>query len=208
MLHLVPHNRYTDLCVKAIESLMKSYDIKLITADFELCGTADLDELLEDEAGAVVILDLVPEKFNDYLVSSGVKSLEDTYYWQPLPTDAWEADRVVEELEPLLAKNIKVQFLMPMSVSQQQWYDLLATGMTTKTMQTLYKYGTRLDVLEPLDMSTLVYTLPDRSLHRSLMVAFTRLTPKTRSTVREIVRVFIEPLDAILAEYRKLPELF
>jgi hypothetical protein len=208
MLHLVPRNRYTDLCVKAIESLMKSYAIELITADFELCGTADFDELLENETGAVVIADLVPEKFNDYLVSSGVRSLEDTYYWQPLPTDAWEADRVVEELEPLLAKNIKVQFLMPMSVSQQQWYDLLATGMTTRTMQTLYKYGTRLDVLEPLDMSTLVYTLPDQSKHRSLMVAFTRLTPKTRSTVREIVRVFIEPLEAILAEYRKLPELF
>jgi hypothetical protein len=33
---------------------------------------------------------------------------------------------VVEELEPLLAKNIKVQFLMPMNVPQQQWYDLLA----------------------------------------------------------------------------------
>lgn len=208
MLHLVPRNRYTDLCVKAIESLMKSYDIKLITADFELCGTADFDKLLEDETGAVVISDLVPEKFNDYLVSSGVKSLDDTYYWQPLPTDAWEADRVVEELESLLAKNIKVQFLMPMSVPQQQWYDLLATGMTTKTMQTICKYGTRLDVLEPLEMSTLVYTLPDRSKHRSLMVAFTRLTPKTRSTVREIVRVFIEPLDAILAGYRKLPELF
>jgi hypothetical protein len=208
MLHLVPRNRYTDLCVKAIESLMKSYDIKLITADFELCGTADFDELLEDETGAVVISDLVPEKFNDYLVSSGVKSLDDTYYWQPLPTDAWEADRVVEELEPLLAKNIKVQFLMPMTVSEQQWYDLLATGMTTKTMRTLYKYGTRIDVLEPLEMSTLVYTLPDQSLHRSLMVAFTRLTPKTRSTVKEIIRVFIEPLDKVLAEYRKLPELF
>lgn len=208
MLHLVPRNRYTDLCVKAIESLMKSYDIKLITADFESCNAADFDELLEDETGAVVISDLVPEKFNDYLVSSGVKSLEDTYYWQPLPTDAWEADRVVEELEPLLAKNIKVQFLMPMSVPQQQWYDLLATGMTTKTMQTICKYGTRLNVLEPLEISTLVYTLPDKSKHRSLMVAFTRLTPKTRSTVREIVRVFIEPLDAILAEYRKLPELF
>jgi hypothetical protein len=80
--------------------------------------------------------------------------------------------------------------------------------MTTKTMQTLYQYGKRIDVLEPLEMSTLVYTLPDRSLHRSLMVAFTRLTPKTRSTVKEIVRVFIEPLDAILAQYRKLPELF
>jgi hypothetical protein len=208
MLHLIPRNRYTDLCVKAIESLMKVYDIKLIVADFELCGTADLDELLEDETGAVVISDLVPEKFNDYLVSSGVKSLEDTYYWQPLPTDAWEADRVVEELEPLLAKNIKVQFLMPMSVPQQQWYDLLATGMTTKTMQTICKYETRLDVLEPLEMSTLVYTLPDNSKHRSLMVAFTRLTPKTRSTVKEIIRVFIEPLDAVLAEYRKLPELF
>jgi hypothetical protein len=208
MLHLVPRNRYTDLCVKAIESLMKSYAIELITADFELCGTTDFDELLEDETGAVVISDLVPEKFNDYLVSSGVKSLDDTYYWQPLPTDAWEADRVVEELEPLLAKNIKVQFLMPMSISQQQWYDLLATGMKTKTMRTLYKYGTRIDVLEPLEMSTLIYTLPDRSKHRSLMVAFTRLTPKTRSTVKEIVRVFIEPLDEILAEYRKLPELF
>ena len=208
MLHLVPRNRYTDLCVKAIESLMKSYDIRLITADFESCDAADFDELLEDETGAVIIWDLVPEKFNDYLVSSGVRSLEDTYYWQPLPTDAWEADRVVEELEPLLAKNIKVQFLMTMTVTQQQWYDLLATGMTTKTMRTLYKYGTRIDVLEPLEMSTLVYTLPDQSLHRSLMVAFTRLTPKTRSTVKEIVRVFIEPLDKVLAEYRKLPELF
>jgi hypothetical protein len=208
MLHLVSRNRYTDLCVKAIESLMKVYDIKLVVADFESCDAADFDRLLEDETGAVIIWDLVPEKFNDYLVSSGVRSLEDTYYWQPLPTEAWEADRVVEELEPLLAKNVKVQFLMPMTVSQQQWYDLLATGMKTKTMRTLYQYGTRIDVLEPLEMSTLVYTLPDQSKHRSLMVAFTRLTPKTRSTVKEVIRVFIEPLDAMLAEYRKLPELF
>ncbi len=208
MLHLVPRNRYTDLCVKAIESLMKSYDIKLITADFESCGIADLDELLEDETGAVVISDLVPEKFNDYLVSSGVRSIDDTYYWQPLPTDAWEADRVVEELEPLLAKNVKVQFLMPMTVPQQQWYEMFATGMETKTMQTLTKYGKRISVLQPLEMSSLIYTLPDRSKHRSLMVAATRLTPKTRMTVMEIIRVFIEPLDEVLAKYRKLPELF
>jgi hypothetical protein len=40
------------------------------------------------------------------------------------------------------------------------------------------------------------------------MVAVTRLTPKTRMTVMEIVKVFIKPLDEILAEYRKLPELF
>jgi hypothetical protein len=119
MLHLVPRNKYTDLCVKAIESLIKSYAIELITANFELCDTADFDELLEDETGAVVIWDLVPEKFDDYLVLSGVRSLEDTYYWQLLPTDAWEADRVVEELEPLLANNVKVQFLMPMTVSEQ-----------------------------------------------------------------------------------------
>jgi hypothetical protein len=208
MLHLIPRNRYTDLCVKAIESLMKVYDIELTTVDFESCDAADFDELLEDETGAVIVWDLVPEKFNDYLVASGVRSLEDTYYWQPLPTDAWEADRVVEELEPLLAKNIKVQFLLPMTISQQQWYDTFATGMKTKTMQTLTKYGKRLDTLQPLEMSTLAYTLPDKSLHRSLMVAVTRLAPKTRMTVMEVVRVFIEPLDEILAEYRKLPELF
>jgi hypothetical protein len=208
MLHLVPCNRYTDLCVKAIESLMKAYDIKLTTTDFESCDAADFDELLDDETGAVVIWDLMPEKFNDYLVSSGVRSIDDTYYWQTLPTDAWEADRVVEELEPLLAKNIKVQFLMPMTISQQQWYDLFATGMTTKTMQTLTKYGKRIDALQPLEMSTLVYTLPDQSKHRSLMVAATRLAPKTRMTVMEIIRVFIEPLDEVLAEYRRLPELF
>ncbi len=208
MLHLVPHNRYTDLCVKAIESLMKVYDIKLVVADFELCAAADFDELLEDETGAVIISDLVPEKFNNYLVSSGVRSIDDAHYWQTLPTDAWEADRVVEELEPLLAKNIKVQFLLPMTISQQQWYEMFATGMKTKTMQTLTKYGQRIDTLQPLEMSTLVYTLPDRSKHRSLMVAATRLTPKTRMTVMEIIRVFIEPLDEILAEYRRLPELF
>jgi hypothetical protein len=208
MLHLVPRNRYTDLCVKAIESLMKAYDIKLITVDFESCDAADFDELLDDETGAVVIWDLIPEKFNDYLVSSGVKSIDDTYYWQPLPTDAWEADRVVEELEPLMAKKVNVQFLMPMTISQQQWYDMFATGMTTKTMQTLTKYDRRIGVLQPLEMSTLVYTLQDKSKHRSLMVAATRLAPKTRMTVMEVIGAFIEPLDEILAEYRKLPELF
>lgn len=208
MLHLVPDNRYTDLCVKAIESLVKSYGIELITADFEACDAADFDKLLEDERGAIIILDLVPEKFNDYLVSSGVRSIDDTYYWQTLPTDAWEADRVVEELEPLMAKNVKVQFLLPMTISQQQWYDMFATGMTTKTMQTLTKYGKRIAVLEPLEMSTLVYTLPDRSKHRSLMVAATRLAPKTRMTVMQVIGAFIEPLDETLAEYRKLPELF
>ena len=209
MLYLVPHNRYTDLCVKAIESLMKVYDINLVVADFELCAAADLDELLENKmAGAAIVSDLLPEKFNDYLVSSGIKSLDDTYYWQPLPTDSWEADRLVEELEPLMAKNVKVQFLLPMTISQRQWYEMFATGMATQTMQTLTKYGRRISILEPLEMSTLVYTLPDKSLHRSLMVAATRLAPKTRMTVMEIIRVFIEPLDEVLAEYRKLPELF
>jgi hypothetical protein len=208
MLHLVSRNRYTDLCVKAIESLMKSYDIKLTTADFESCDAADFDELLDDETGAVIIWDLVPDKFNDYLVSSGVRSIDETYYWQALPTDAWEADRVVAELEPLMAKNIKVQFLVPMSISQQQWHDMFATGMKTKTMQTLTKYGSRVGILQPLEMSTLVYTLPDESKHRSLMVAATRLAPKTRMAVMEIIRVFIEPLDEVLAEQRKLPELF
>jgi hypothetical protein len=197
MLHLVSRNRYTDLCVKAIESLMKSYDIKLTTADFESCDAADFDELLDDETGAVIIWDLVPDKFNDYLVSSGV-----------LPTDAWEADRVVAELEPLMAKNIKVQFLVPMSISQQQWHEMFATGMKTKTMQTLTKYGSRVGILPPLEMSTLIYTLPDESKHRSLMVAATRLAPKTRMTVMEVVGAFIQPLEAILAEHRKLPELF
>ena len=74
----------------------------------------------------------------------------------------------------LLAKNIKVQFLMPMSVSKQQWHDLLATGMTTKTMQTLYKYGTRLDVLEPLEMSTPL--LPNQ-LRLSVWATFVVCTP-------------------------------
>ena len=208
MLHLVPENRYTDLCVKAIESLVKSYGIELITADFEACDAADLDKLLEDERGAVVILDLVPEKFNDYLVLSGVRSIDDTYCWQTLPTDAWEADRVVAQLEPLMAKNVKVQFLLPMTISQQQWYDMFATGMTTKTMRTLAKYGKRIAVLALLEMSTLVYTLPDKSKHRSMMVAATRLAPRTRMTVMQVIGAFIEPLDEVLAEYRKLPELF
>ncbi len=208
MLHLVPDNRYTDLCVKAIESLMKSHGVELTTADFEACDAADFDRLSDIEREAAIILDVVPAKFNDYLVSSGVRSIDDTYYWQTLPTDAWEADRVVAELEPLMAKNIKVQFLLPMTISQQQWYDIFATGMTTKTMQTLNKYGKRIAALEPLEMSTLTYTFPDKSKHRSMMVAATRLAPKTRMTVIEVLRVFIEPLDEILAEYRKLPELF
>jgi hypothetical protein len=208
MLHLVPCNRYTDLCVKAIESLMKAYNIKLTTVDFESCNAADFDELLDDETGAVIIWDLVPEKFNDYLVSSGVRSIDDTYYWQALPTDAWEADRVVEELEPLMAKKIKVHFFMPLTISQQQWYDMISKGMTTKTVQTMTKYGSGLGGLQPLEMSTLVYTFPDESKHRSLMVAATRLAPKTRMTVMEVVGAFIQPLEAILAEYRKLPELF
>ena len=61
-----------------------------------------------------------------------------------------------------------------MSVSKQQWHDLLATGMTTKTMQTLYKYGTRLDVLEPLEMSTPL--LPNQ-LRLSVWATFVVCTP-------------------------------
>jgi hypothetical protein len=209
MLHLIPNNRYTDLCTKAVESILKTYDLGHETKDFTLCDRWDLDKLIDAQTTVPgVIKNVGPSQLWDYLVEAEIGMLDDTYYWQTLPTDAWEADRVVAELEPLLAKNIKVQFLMPMTVSEQQWYSMLATGMTTKTMQTIYQYGTRLDVLEPLEMSTLVYTLPDRSKHQSLMVAFTRLTPKTRSTVKEIIRVFIEPLDAILAQYRKLPDLF
>jgi hypothetical protein len=208
MLHLIPRNRYTDLCVKAIDSLMKIYNIKLITKDFESCYAADFDELLENETAAVTIFDLVPEKFNDYLVSSGVRSLDNTYYWQTLPTDGWEADRVVHELEPLLEKNIKVQFLMPMTISEQQWYDILATEMKTETMVTFTKYGIRLGALQPLEMSTIVYTSTDKQKYRSLMAAATRLSPETRNTISEIMRTFIKPLDSILAEHRKLPELF
>jgi hypothetical protein len=209
MLHLISNNRYTDLCTKAVESILKTYDLGHDTKDFTLCDRWDLDKLIDAQTTVpVVINNVVPGQLCDYLVEAEIGKLDDTFYWQPLPTDAWEADRVVAELEPLLAKNIKVQFLMPMTISQQQWYEMFATGMKTKTMQTLTKYGKRISVLEPLEMSTLVYTLPDLSKHRSLMVAFTRLTPKTRSTVMEIIKVFIEPLDEILAEHRKLPKLF
>jgi hypothetical protein len=208
MLHLISNNRYTDLCTKAVESILKTYDLGYDTRDFTLCDRWDLDKLIDAHTVPGVIKNVVPSQLYDYLVEAEIGMLDDTYYWQTLPTDAWEADRVVAELEPLLVKNVNVQFLLPMTISQQQWYEMFATGMKTKTMQTLTKYGKRIDVLEPLEMSTLVYTLPDRSKHRSLMVAATRLTPKTRMTVMEIVRVFIEPLDEVLAEYRRLPELF
>jgi hypothetical protein len=209
MLHLIPNNRYTDLCTKAVESILKTYDLGHDTKDFTLCDRWDLDKLIDVQTTVPgVIKNVVPGQLCDYLVEAEIGKLYDTFYWQPLPTDAWEADRVVAELEPLLAKSVKVQFLMPMTISQQQWYEMFATGMKTKTMQTLTKYGKRISVLQPLEMSTLVYTLPDRSKHRSLMVAATRLTPKTRMAVMEIIRVFIEPLDEILAEQRKLPELF
>jgi hypothetical protein len=209
MLHLIPNHRYTDLCTKAIESILKTYDLGHNTKDFKLCDRWDLDKLIDAQTiMPVVIKNVVPGQLCDYLVEAEIGKLYDTFYWQLLPTDAWEADRVVAELEPLLVKNVNVQFLLPMTISQQQWYEMFATGMKTKTMQTLAKYGKRISVLEPLEMSTLVYTLPDQSKHRSLMVAATRLAPKTRMAVMEVIGAFVEPLDEILAEYRRLPELF
>lgn len=209
MLHLIPSNRYTDLCTKALDSIFKIYNIGHTIEDFTQCDRWDLDKLIDERTiVSCVMKNVVPSQLAAYLVETETKSLDDTYYWQTLPTDGWEADRVVHELEPLLEKNIKVQFLMPMTISEQQWYDILATEMKTETMVTFTKYGTRLGALQPLEMSTIVYTSTDKQKYRSLMAAATRLSPETRNTISEIMRTFIEPLDSILAEHRKLPELF
>jgi hypothetical protein len=205
MLHLIPRNRYTELCVKAIESLIKVHDIQLIIRDFDSCDVANFDELLEEETAVVVISNLVPARFHDYLISSGVRFLDDTYYWQALPTDAWEVDRVIGALEPLIHQRVNIHFLLPTTISQAQWYKMFATDLQDPTISMIKQCGTQVAVLPTLELATIVYTLADKQKHRSLIAAATRLSPETRNTVMELMRVFIDPLDALLAKYRRLP---
>lgn len=191
MLHLIPPSSASDLCVKAIDSIIKAHGLKVTIKDHELCEVWDLDEIF-DLSEPVVLKSFNPIAFHDYLVASEVKKLQDTWYWQVLPTSSSECDQVIAKLECLTERKVRLKLLLN---SSYRYWEEVFSNLSSNSKKIIQAGNGAVHLLPELDMSTLAYTLADGGLAYSLLVGRTRLSPEIKAKIKKIIEIFLSSVE-------------
>jgi anti-anti-sigma factor len=156
--------------------------------DFERCTEHQLDEAFLNNQEPIVIHNVVPSKFAQYLDDSGVRNLPSNV-WQILPPDVRGCNRAISDLKCLIDRKIVFHFLVP-DLASRDWGHIFA-NIDQSAIDLIRAANTKPKVFSLIDSESLKYTRKDGLIVESISSVICRGNPNLREALAIMMDIFM-----------------
>jgi anti-anti-sigma factor len=168
------------------------FTLKTTLLDFSQCTEHQLDRALDNQ-DPLILYNVVPSKFAQYLDASGVGKLI-ARWWQILPPNIQGCDLAISDLKCLQERGIKFYFLIPQFLPTQKNVDWksIFSDIHQNSIDFISSTGKNIQVFPLIEIDRLKYTRKDGVIVESIASACCRTTPEMLEDLQQIMSIFLE----------------
>jgi anti-anti-sigma factor len=178
-----------ELCAKRVEA--QQFALKPTLLNFLECTEHELDHALNNQ-DPMIIYNVVPSKFAQYLEASGIGKLV-ARWWQILPPEIPGCDLAIADLDCLQERGIKFYFLVPQFLPPKcvDWQRIFR-AIRSDHIKFINSTGGNIKVFPLIDPDLLQYNRADGLRVESIASTFCRTSPELRESLAKIMSIFLE----------------